>query len=172
MLAVAIAAIDLTAIRAYLGPSSPFGDELLLGALPMANVLAGGILFGQRRPGSNPFLLGFEIFGALALASYVVLTISFPGPGGPIYSYVSTVLEPVVALIGHDNPIVFIPIVCLVAVVMLLWPQVAIALIGGVVARWFRGSEPREHRDHVEPVDPGHHSAHWNRVKPIDSGSP
>ena len=55
---------------------------LILGALPMANVLAVGILIGQRRPGSRPFLLGFEAFGAMALALYVALASFFGDPMG------------------------------------------------------------------------------------------
>jgi hypothetical protein len=39
----------------------------------MANVLAVGILVGQQSPRSRPFLLGFEAFGAMALAFYVAL---------------------------------------------------------------------------------------------------
>jgi hypothetical protein len=50
MVAVAIAALDFAAIGAILGSGADdFGIFLLLGALPMANVLAVGILIGQRR---------------------------------------------------------------------------------------------------------------------------
>jgi hypothetical protein len=52
---------------------------LLLGALPMANVLAVGILVGQQRPGSRQFLLGFEAFGAMAMVSYAALVWFVPG---------------------------------------------------------------------------------------------
>ena len=79
MVAVAIAALDFAAIGAILGSGTgDFGIFLLLGALPMANVLAVGILIGQRRPGSRPFLLGFEAFGAMALALYIALVSFFP----------------------------------------------------------------------------------------------
>jgi hypothetical protein len=64
MFAIAIAALDFAAIRAFLDYPGPFGEELLLGALPMSNVMAVGILIGRWRPGSSSFLLGFEKFGA------------------------------------------------------------------------------------------------------------
>ena len=49
------------------------GDSLVVGALPMANVLVAGLLIARQRPRSRPFLLGFEVFSAIALALYVVL---------------------------------------------------------------------------------------------------
>ena len=68
MVAVAIAALDFGAIRALLRFASLMGELLILGTLPMANVLAVGLLIGQRRPGSRPFRLGFEAFGVMAVA--------------------------------------------------------------------------------------------------------
>jgi hypothetical protein len=64
MFAIAIAACDFTAIRAFLDYPGPFGEELLLGALPMSNVMAIGIMIGRWRPGRRSFLLGFETLGA------------------------------------------------------------------------------------------------------------
>jgi hypothetical protein len=137
MVAVVIAALDFAAIRAVLDSSSNWSEILLVGILPMSNVLAVGLLMGQRRPGSTPFLLGFETFGAMALASYVALSRSFPGPG-PMHSYVSIVIDPVVAIIPHDRPFVFVPIACSVVVVMLGLPQLAFALIGGFLSRRYK----------------------------------
>src|SRR4051794_21903333 len=74
MVAVAIAALDFAAIRASL----EFREAVLLvlGALPMANVLAVGILIARQRPGSRPFLLGFEAFGAMALALFITVAVA------------------------------------------------------------------------------------------------
>ena len=58
----------------------------------MANVLAVGILIGQQRPGSRPFLLGFEAFGAMALAFYVALVSFFPDSYEPIGSYLALLI--------------------------------------------------------------------------------
>ena len=141
MVAVAIAALDFTAIRALLGPYTNSLEYqktmlLLLGALPMANVLAVGMLIGQRRPASRPFLLGFEAFGAMALALSIALASCFPE------EVVMRCLVPfgdlVEKIIGPNRPFVFIPILCLVAVVVLGGPQVAFALMGGFLSRRFK----------------------------------
>jgi hypothetical protein len=143
MVAVAIAALDFWAIRAMFG--SMTGEWLMLGALPMANVLAFGVLVSQRRPGSRPFLLGFEAFGAMALALYVAWTIYFIEHAGPnnsylilLYSYLAPLVEPIENNIGRGRPFVFYPILCSVLVAMLGWPQVAFALIGGFLSRRFK----------------------------------
>ena len=52
-------------------------DALVTGALPMANVVVVGLLTGLRRRRSRPFLSGFEVFGAMALALYVAGAIFF-----------------------------------------------------------------------------------------------
>lgn len=65
MVAVAIAAINFGVMREVVGSRSSRNIVLLLGSLPMANVLMVGVLINQRRPGWRPFLLGFEVFGAM-----------------------------------------------------------------------------------------------------------
>ena len=137
MVAVAIAALDFAAIGAILGSGTgDFGIFLLLGALPMANVLAVGMLIGLQSSESSPFLLGFEAFGAMALALYVAL-LSWR-PRGLVIS-LPFVINPVLEqTVGRDRPFVFIPILCFGSVVMLGWSQVALALIGGFLCRRFR----------------------------------
>jgi hypothetical protein len=133
MVAVAIAAFDFGAIRAMFGS---WGHSLLLGALPMANVLAVGILVGQQRPGSRPFLLGFEVFGAMALAFYIVAYAwFFPESHELVDSYLAPWLELMEKAIGRNPPFAFVPIVWFGTVLMLGWPQVAFALIGGSLSR-------------------------------------
>ena len=68
---------------------SPAGELLILGALPMANVLAVGLLVGLRRPESSPALPGFVTFGAMALALYVALTLLFTDQHDPANLYLS-----------------------------------------------------------------------------------
>jgi hypothetical protein len=145
MVAVAIAALDFTAIRVCLNAPSRWGEDFLLGVLPMVNVLGVGLLIGQQRPQSRPFFLGFETFGAMALALYVVLTLVFVDPWGAstpygdlISSYLDPVVSPIEAIIGRDRPFVFIPTICLAIVLMLGWPQVAFALIGGFLSRRYK----------------------------------
>jgi hypothetical protein len=145
MVAIAIAAVGLTVIRALNDYRTPIGELLILGAVPMANVLAVGLLIGQQRPGRRAFLLGFETFGAMALALYVVLTVFFGDPSGALTffgdlmtSYVDLVIDPINEFIGRDQPLVYIPIACAVCVIMLGWPQVAIAFLGGFLFRRYK----------------------------------
>jgi len=67
---IALAALDLGAIR-LLSASWDRNIGLLgLGMLPMANVLTFALLLGLRRRESRRFLLGFELCGMAALIAY------------------------------------------------------------------------------------------------------
>jgi hypothetical protein len=76
---VAIAALNFAAIRYWYqlrrnGNAINNTVELLTyGTLPMANLLAAGVMIGLRRPEARPFLWGFASFGAAALAFFVPL---------------------------------------------------------------------------------------------------
>jgi hypothetical protein len=111
---------------------------LALGAIPMANVLAVGLLIGLWRRGDRPFLWGFETFGAMALAFYIagvsLLTEELVRPlfdltvkhlfttlwNGPYRNNVGH-------LIGYS-----------VTIAILALPQAAFALVGGFLFRYFR----------------------------------
>jgi hypothetical protein len=137
MVAVAVAALNFWAMRVILGPrTGQLGSLLAAGALPMANVLAVGMLIRQRRPESRPFLLGFESFGAMALALYVVLACFFHAE--VVMLYLRPVCDPMEKAIGWGRPFVLIPVVCSAGVVMLGLPQVVFALVGGLLSRRFR----------------------------------
>ena len=135
MVAIAIAALDFTAIRMASDRIIPSGELLELGALPMANVLAVGLLIGQRRRGSRPFLLGFEAFGAMALAVYVVLAGFSPHR---VIDYLELLLDPIRRTIGLDRTVALIATIYPVGVVMLGLPQLAFALIGGFLSRRYK----------------------------------
>jgi hypothetical protein len=140
MIGVAIAALDFGAIRAFLdprmnGPGRPPGILLLLGALPMTNVLAVGMLIGQRRPASRPFLLGFEAFGVTALVLFIALAICFPRE--VVIPYFAPFVAPVERFIGPGRPF-YIPIGGLVVAVVLVGPQMVFALVGGFLSRRFK----------------------------------
>ena len=68
MVAVAVAALSFGAIRAIFAATGQILSPWVVGTLPMANVLGVGLLIAQQRPRYYPFLLGFEAFGAMALA--------------------------------------------------------------------------------------------------------
>jgi hypothetical protein len=139
MVAVAIVAINFAAIRAALGlPAGPPVALLLVGALPMANVLLVGILVARQSPRRRPFLLGFEVFGAVAMALYIhSVTSSPPEVDGPIVSYLLLVLGPLNSVIVGNRPFVRGAIGVSVGVLMLVGPQLAFALIGGLLSRRF-----------------------------------
>jgi hypothetical protein len=136
MVFVVLAALNFTALRAALDAPSPTSELLALGAMPMATVLTMGLLIGHRRHVSRPFLLGFESFGIMALAVYVVLASCFAKE--VVGRYASLFIEPVANIIGRNQPVIFIPIAYSVGVVVLGFPQVAFALIGGFLSRRYR----------------------------------
>jgi hypothetical protein len=152
-LLIALAALNLDAIREWshitsktlnLASTAPAGldrarflttlvraDLLAMGALPMGNILAVSLMIHRRRRDS-PFLLGFEAFGATALTVYVAVAsyITF----GQFWSCLNVVLGP------HRN--IFGPTptaaVHFIFAVMFVLPQLAFALIGGLIFRRFR----------------------------------
>jgi hypothetical protein len=85
MVVIAITALDIVIsqplLRGVWGGTPPSPNmpwQLIVGALPMANLLAVCLLIGLRRPGSRRFVLGFVVFGAAALAIYIALASSYP----------------------------------------------------------------------------------------------
>ncbi|MFO0892050.1 MAG: hypothetical protein U0790_23300 [Isosphaeraceae bacterium] len=138
MAAIAVAAFNFAAIRAMF--DYPLSEPLVFGALPMANVLALGILVGRRRPGSRPFLLGFVAFGATALALFVTFSSAslLLENYTLINAYLTPVMRPIEESIGQNRPFIFIPTALFAYVVMLGWPQLVFALIGGSLSRRYR----------------------------------
>jgi hypothetical protein len=145
MALIAIAAFDFAVIRAMPVIGPPTSELLVMGALPMANVLAVGLLIRQQRPGSRPFLLGFEAFGVMALALYVAFVVFSPQTVRD--TYVKPLLEPIGRTIGPGRPLVFIASLCFVGVALLVLPQLAFALLGGYLSRKF-GIAQRPGRTH------------------------
>ncbi len=136
MVVVAIVALNFVAIRDLLGFRSLMGELLILSTLPMANVLAVGLLIGKRRPGSRPFVLGFVPFGAIALALYVAVVTSVPRE--IVVSCLAPVSEYLVRMIGAHRPLLFIRALAFVCLFILVLPQVVFALIGGFLSRRFK----------------------------------
>jgi|GEM_PF-5559301 len=136
MVFVALTALNFAVLRAALDSKSFFMEMFALGPMPMATVLAIGLIIGYRNPWSRPFLLGFESFGAMAIALLVVLSACCGEETvGP---YVSLFIEPIAKIIGMNRPLIFIPIACSVGVIALGLPQVAFALMGGSLSRKYR----------------------------------
>jgi hypothetical protein len=109
-------------------------DVLYTGSIPMANILMLGILISLWRRGSRPFLLGFEILGAAALVVYITICILYCHE--MVRPYLFRFQVPVFNTIGRSHA--HIPIFRFTAAVILVWPQMAFALLGGFLSRKFR----------------------------------
>ena len=103
----------------------------------MASVLMMGLLAGRRRPDRHPFLLGFTTFGGAALAVYVIQAVYFgDSTVGP---YVGRFLEPLARIVGYKS-VAWIPIAYPIAVMLLTWPQITFAMLGGWLSKRYRAS--------------------------------
>ena len=109
---------------------------LKLGALPMANVLAVGLLIGYWRRGSRRFLWGFETFGTATLALFIAIACLYAD--SLVMPYLR-VIEPFVGKGPYSSAMQMV-IVYSACAAMLVLPQVVIAAIGGFLTRNFRVS--------------------------------
>jgi hypothetical protein len=134
MVVVAVVALDFGMIRAMPVIGPPTIVLLVLGALPMANVLPVVLLSGHRRPENRPFRQGFVLFGAMALALYVAMTLTFPLE---IVSLVTPLSVYLMKTIGSDPPLLLFANQAFALVVMMVLPQVVFALIGGFLFQRF-----------------------------------
>lgn len=144
MAIVAIAALDLGAIRACYydfwtndAATANQLDVLASGALPMANALmVGGVFIGLRCRGGRSFLPGFEAFGLAALMVYIALASFYCHE--LVRPYLFRFQNPVFDAIGRSRA--HIPIFRFTATVILVWPQFAFALVGGLLFHGLRRS--------------------------------
>jgi hypothetical protein len=158
MVFIAIVAVNLATIRVGLIHRSAIVDLLELGGLPMLNVLIVVFLIDFLSRRKRPFILGFELIGATALALYVAGVIHYQQRLA-VY-YLGPFLSRYVLTFGPVLTTVHQVVVYLIAVAMLLIPQVALAAIGGFLLRniWQRSrrnrstSPPSEILNSVMPV--------------------
>ncbi len=106
---------------------------LEFGALPIANILAVGLLIGFWRRGSRRFLWGFETLGLTALALFIALASFFTDE--LLWPYLNLVIEPIVRAHGAVFTTIEYRSFEVVLAAMLVLPQIAIALIGGFLSR-------------------------------------
>jgi hypothetical protein len=112
-------------------------DVMYSGSMPMANILMLGILVGLRRRGSRAFLMGFELFGAAALAIYITLCSFYCHE--LVRPYLFRFQNPVFDAIGRSHA--HIPIFRFTGAVILGWWQLAFSLLGGFLSHKFRTAE-------------------------------
>jgi hypothetical protein len=128
MTLVLLAALDCTAVRTPLSGRSVTDVMLLLGALPMANVLVVGLLpllHGRAGRGQGgleriPGLIGFEAVGSAALLGYTVAAFKHADLLRDVVANALASLRPL------GNPTFLSAVVA-----TLLLPQLALALLGG-----------------------------------------
>jgi hypothetical protein len=144
MALVILVALNLGAIREY--PDGNLWELMPMGCLPIGNFLAVGLLPGFRRRTNRPFLLGFELFGATALASYSIVASLFAME--VVMPYLHLVTQPLSNCFGRrpHSPAQLL-VLYSIATVMLGLPQLVIALAGGLLFRKFRIAE-RTDQDH------------------------
>jgi hypothetical protein len=133
MVLVAIVGFDCWAIRAFMDDRRWIAKVGICG-LPMAHILIFVPLVSHSYRRSRPFLLGFEVFGAAAVALCIALMIHEPPFWG---SYLRRlVLKPLVRAWGipmnwRDTQWLIYGILLSLHVTLL---QLAFALIGGLIA--------------------------------------
>lgn len=137
MVLTAIVALDLGAIRAVSDHLGPMTGMLAIGALPMANVLAFGLLLACLHRGSRPYLVGFEALGTLSLAFYVTAILS-PSHRESIpqmvvlgYMRLAVGLWPT----GAARTIPRMVIAYSALSLWVTWPQLALSVLGGAFIR-------------------------------------
>jgi hypothetical protein len=135
MLIIAIAALNFGAIRAVSNPGSLF--LLCLIVLPMANILAGGLLLAILRPRSRPFLRGFELFGVMAIALVVAGVILNETM---LLSYINLSIAIEVAMFGPPSPTGPNGLSFCILSLWASWPQLVFAVMGGFLFRRFRAT--------------------------------
>ncbi len=135
MAVVLLVALDCMAINIFLSrplfPAS-LSELIFFGALPMANLLAIGLfrLWKERngRVRTRPNLVGFEVFGGIALLLFFVCIWVAPDS---LHDRVGVFLRSLSLRPG--DPLLFAG-----AVVILLLPQLALASVGGWLVSRYR----------------------------------
>ena len=104
-------------------------DLMGYGGLPMADVLAVGLLAGVLGDRSRPFILGFMVFGLIALVAFVACAALYPE--SVIESRILWVLRSLPRGIFGLSPPVRTSILYAIAACLVVLPQFALALLGG-----------------------------------------
>jgi hypothetical protein len=137
MTVVVFVAVNCAVLKAILARSSVWNEVFILGVLPMANLLAVGLLpWLRRRParaGIGWFRVGFEVCGGLAMVAFLVASLQFTDfcfwlPQSFFRPYLA--LRPGLGLVSS-------------ALLIFLGPQLAFALVGGGLVRLVGGKVDR-----------------------------
>jgi hypothetical protein len=129
MTLVAFVAVNCAIVKGITSRPSVWNEVFILGVLPMANLLAVGLLPWLRRQpdraGLGGFRVGFEVFGWAAMVAFLLLSLQFTdyffaAPQSALAPYV--MLRPGLGLASF-------------AVLIFVGPQLALAVLGGWLGR-------------------------------------
>lgn len=122
MAIVALVALDCVVVRTPLSGRSLTAGMLLLGGLPMANILAAVLLTPDRseRDPYRPWVVGFEVVGWTALLLYAACAYAHPDV------LRESVVQSLKSLRSLGNPAFLAAVVAVLSV-----PQLGLALLGG-----------------------------------------
>ena len=131
---VAIIALNAVVFRAWSRAADPTVPALMIGAVPMLQILALGFVVRSTAPERRRFLNGFLTFGLLALAGYVALSVLFADD--LIVPAIRFALEPLVAILREGPYLDTADLVFLYALgsLLMVLPQLLFALIGGLLS--------------------------------------
>lgn len=143
MAIIVVAAVDLAAIRALDGTQTVIGALIIIGSMPMASILMLGIPNLVRgstgRSTVRPFLVGFEAVGWMVLLVYTGSAIVF---AESVAGAVDLSARFLMSLIGWDTANESDPawqlVGLFVVVLLLLLPQLFVALVGGWLNQRFK----------------------------------
>ena len=141
MVVVLIVAMDLSALRLLMNPFWAWQRQLIelivVGALPMANILAAGLVYGFHQRSAHgkipPSLVRFEVWGWAALLAWTGCFVFFTEP---IHSAADRVAKSLILPHTLLGGIVFLAIL----VGLLLLPPLAVALVGSRIPARYRMS--------------------------------
>jgi ethanolamine transporter EutH len=133
MMLVVLAAANFAAFRFVISQSSPpapFYELLLLGALPMLDVLI--VAHSCRKPGRR-FLSGFIATGSVALATFVLIAAAFPVP---LIQQAIEVINPIFGAGPFSIPMMLAHFLAWFGFYSI--PQILIAAVAGWLYRTYR----------------------------------
>jgi hypothetical protein len=137
MAVVAVIAVDLSLLLVFLNDATSEDRSrsdpawlLMLGALPMANIVAVAFLVAYRRHASGTFLIGLVGFGGTAMTGYSAIAKLYPDS---LISYVWGFLQ--YLPYPHAHPPWSFGLVLLASAVALVLPQLIFVLLCGVIVR-------------------------------------
>jgi hypothetical protein len=158
MIIIAMVAIDLAARRALFDfkeqirigaqplEATRTVNYLMIGGLPMVHILLIDLLIGYHRRRSRAAALGFAAFGAIALATYVAITLYWI----EAFALYAVVVSPCVETIRALFPSHRLAASYLAGGTFLVLPQFAFALLGGFLARARWGEDRRASEERGE----------------------